>query len=124
MSAGSISTPIIAPSFPPRSPTNKHDEEFQKFQEQTKKHPKPADRVNRIKLTTTNEEDDLQYITVYYKHDDEQKAAKEIHRKLETIINDTNTDLINILQSYGFTGDPYGVACTPSKFCEKAFNNF
>ena len=119
--AHSSSLPNISPSFPPRSPTEKKNEKpFTKTQEQIKNHPKPADSVNRIKLTTTNEEDDLQYITVYYKHDEEQNASKEIHRKLETIINDTNADLINILQSYGFTGDPYyfEVPTTPIPYIE------
>ena len=63
--------------------------------------------ISSIKLTTTEGDDDLQYITVYYNHDDEHEALKEIHRNLENIINETNSNLVHILKSYGFKGDPY-----------------
>ena len=95
-------------SFFPRSPTEEtRNKSVAKDQTRGKTDPTSTHNINRIKLTTANEEDDLQYITVYYRQDDEKKAAEEIHRKLESIINNTNTDLISILQSYGFTGDPY-----------------
>ena len=95
-------------SFYPRSPTEeKRNKPSANDQTRVETDPTPTHNLNRIKLTTANEGDDLQYITVYYRQDDEKKAVEEIHRKLESIINNTNTDLISILQSYGFTGDPY-----------------
>ena len=95
-------------SFFPRSPTEEtRNKPVAKDQTRGETDPTSTHNINRIKLTTANEGDDLQYITVYYRQDDEKKAAEEIHRKLESIINNTNTDLISILQSYGFTGDPY-----------------
>jgi hypothetical protein len=69
--------------------------------------PDPSNSINGNRHTTNTRDDELQYITVYYNHDDEEEASEVIHRSLENIINDTNTDLINILQSYGFKGDPY-----------------
>ena len=103
--------PFSGQSSPPSLHINQHEvkdkKSFPNAHQQSMTRPAAIDGVNEIKLTTANEKEDLQFITVYYKQDDEEKAAKEIHRKLETIINDTNTDLISILQSYGFTGDPY-----------------
>ena len=69
--------------------------------------PDSSKPTSSIPLTPINEDDDLQYITVYYKDDDEEEALTDIHRNLETIINKTNSELINILQSYGFKGDPH-----------------
>ena len=63
--------------------------------------------ISSIKPTTQGGETDLQYITVYHDYDDEENALKEIHRNLENIINQTNSDLIGILKSYGFRGDPF-----------------
>ena len=63
--------------------------------------------ISSIKSTTQRGETELQYITVYHDYDDEQNALKEIHRNLENIINQTNSDLIGILKSYGFRGDPF-----------------
>ena len=63
--------------------------------------------ISSIRPTTQSGETELQYITVYHDYDDEQNALKEIHRNLENIINQTNSDLIGILKSYGFRGDPF-----------------
>ena len=63
--------------------------------------------ISSIKPTTQGGETELQYITVYHDYDDEENALKEIHRNLENIINQTNSDLIGILKSYGFRGDPF-----------------
>ena len=63
--------------------------------------------ISSIRPTTQGGETELQYITVYHDYDDEQNALKEIHRNLENIINQTNSDLIGILKSYGVRGDPF-----------------
>ena len=70
-----------APSSGQSSPPSLHisqeeekdDKSFPIDHQKSKTRPAAIDGVNQIKLTTANEEEDLQYITVYYKQDNEQK---------------------------------------------------